>query len=64
MGMGTQPYHIYGNNYLYYDRMIVSQTSMGNTDFSALFNVNYVLHGTQPNETSPEDSVPEDGNNG
>ena len=44
-GMGTQPYHIYGNNYLYYDRMIVSQTSLGNTDFSELFNVNYIIYG-------------------
>ncbi|MCQ2528755.1 MAG: hypothetical protein MJ108_06525 [Saccharofermentans sp.] len=63
LGMGTQPYHIYGNNYLYYDRMIVSQTSMGNTDFSELFNVNYVLYGAQDPEPEDNADVPEDGNN-
>lgn len=42
-GAGPKPYHIYGDNYLYFDRIIVSPNSMKNYDFTRLFDVNDVL---------------------
>lgn len=59
VGMGTQPYYIYGNNYLYYDRMIVSQTSLGNTDFSQMFSANYILYGAVENQEEQAPLDPE-----
>lgn len=59
VGMGTQPYHIYGSNYLYYDRMMVSPTSLGNTDFTEVFDASYVLNGPMATEIPDEDVVDE-----
>jgi len=42
-GMGHNAYHIYGNNYLYYDRTPVSETTLANNDFSRLFDVTEIL---------------------
>jgi hypothetical protein len=42
-GAGPKPYHIYGDNYLYFDRTIISPNSMKNYDFSRLFENNDIL---------------------
>lgn len=42
-GAGPKPYHIYGDNYLYFDRTIVSPNSMKNYDFSRLFDNSDIL---------------------
>lgn len=42
-GAGPKPYHIYGDNYLYFDRTIISPNSMNNYDFSRLFDKDDVL---------------------
>ena len=42
-GMGHNPYHIYGDNYLYYDRTPVSEYTLGNNNFSRLFDVTSIL---------------------
>ena len=42
-GAGPKPYHIYGDNYLYFDRTIISPNSMKNYDFSRLFDNDDIL---------------------
>lgn len=42
-GIGYNPYYIYGSNYLYYDRLIISDSSLRNTDLSRLFDSSLVL---------------------
>lgn len=42
-GAGPKPYHIYGRNYLYFDRTIISPNSMKNYDFSRLFDNDDIL---------------------
>ena len=42
-GAGPKPYHIYGDNYLYFDRTIISPNSMKNYDFSRLFDNSDIL---------------------
>lgn len=42
-GAGPKPYHIYGDNYLYFDRTIISPNAMKNYDFSRLFDSDDIL---------------------
>lgn len=42
-GMGYNPYHIYGNNYLYYDRTLISEYNLSHNDYSRLFDVTLIL---------------------
>lgn len=42
-GMGYNPYHIYGDNYLYYDRTMISEYTLTNNDYSRLFDVTRIL---------------------
>ena len=42
-GMGYNPYHIYGDNYLYYDRTTISEYTLSNNDYSRLFDVTRIL---------------------
>lgn len=42
-GMGYNPYHIYGDNYLYYDRTPISESYLDSNDYSRLFDVTLVL---------------------
>lgn len=42
-GIGSNPYYIYGSNYLYYDRAIISPDSLNNIDYSRLFDKDLVL---------------------
>ena len=42
-GAGPKPYHIYGDNYLYFDRSIISPNAMKNYDYSRLFNNEDIL---------------------
>lgn len=42
-GMGYNPYHIYGDNYLYYDRTMISEYNLENNDYSRLFDVTHIL---------------------
>ena len=42
-GMGYNPYHIYGDNYLYYDRSVISEYTLENYDYSRLFDATLVL---------------------
>ena len=42
-GMGYNPYHIYGDNYLYYDRTTISEYTLSNNDYSRLFDVTQIL---------------------
>ena len=42
-GAGPKPYHIYGDNYLYFDRSIISPNAMKNYDYSRLFNNDDIL---------------------
>lgn len=48
-GAGPKPYHIYGDNYLYFDRTIISPNSMKNYDFSELFDKDRVLDAVRKN---------------
>ena len=41
--MGYNPYHIYGDNYLYYDRTTISEYTLSNNDYSRLFDVTRIL---------------------
>ena len=42
-GMGYNPYHIYGDNYLYYDRTPISESTLSSNDYSRLFDVTLIL---------------------
>ena len=42
-GMGYNPYHIYGDNYLYYDRTPISESTLATNDYSRLFDVTLIL---------------------
>ena len=42
-GAGPKPYHIYGDNYLYFDRTIISPNAMKNYDFERLFDKDEIL---------------------
>ncbi|MCQ2516300.1 MAG: hypothetical protein MJ094_05505 [Saccharofermentans sp.] len=42
-GMGYNPYHIYGSNYLYYDRTPLSEYNLSHNDYSRLFDVTLIL---------------------
>lgn len=55
-GMGYNPYHIYGDNYLYYDRTPISEYTLSNNDYSRLFDVTQILD-SYVNAVTP---VPED----
>ena len=48
-GAGPKPYHIYGSNYLYFDRCIISPNSMKNYDFSRLFDKDEILDPARKN---------------
>ncbi len=60
-GMGYNPYHIYGDNYLYYDRSVISEYTLTNLDYSRLFDptlvldsyVNAVMNPTDEQEQEP-----------
>lgn len=41
-GIGTKPYYTYGDNYLYYDRIMLSPKAFENNDYSRLFDVSKV----------------------
>ncbi len=41
MGVGANPYYIYGDNYLYYDRNLINASLMRTRDYSNLFDVYY-----------------------
>ena len=44
VGLGPRPYYTYGDNYLYYDRtLITAKTLKTNSDLSRLFDINKVL---------------------
>ena len=36
-GVGPTPYHIYGDNYLYFDRAVLNGDTVRNVDYSRLF---------------------------
>ena len=42
-GLGPRPYYIYGDNYLYYDRMLINGKTLRNSDVSRLFNAKNVI---------------------
>ena len=42
-GQGSSPYHIYGDNYLYYDRIPVNPVTLQNYDFNEMFDVSRIL---------------------
>lgn len=50
-GIGYNPYYIYGSNYLYYDRLIISDSALRNTDLSRLFDSSLVI---DPEQQSTE----------
>ena len=54
-GIGYNPYHIYGDNYLYYDRTVISEYTLNNNDFSRLFDVTQVLDSYVNAVMTPED---------
>ncbi len=60
-GMGYNPYHIYGDNYLYYDRTTISEYSLNNLDFSRLFDASRILdsyvNGTGADEEQEQEVV-------
>lgn len=61
-GMGYNPYHIYGDNYLYYDRTVISEYTLENSDFSRLFDATHILDSyvnavMEPDEGSSQDPV-------
>ncbi|MCQ2503684.1 MAG: hypothetical protein MJ103_00415 [Saccharofermentans sp.] len=56
-GMGSNPYYIYGSNYLYYDRTMISDSSLRNQDLSRLFDVSLVLD-PESDEPSGEEQEP------
>ena len=56
-GIGSNPYYIYGNNYLYYDRAIIRPDSLMNIDYSRLFDADDILDPERTGETTePEES--------
>jgi len=56
-GIGSNPYYIYGSNYLYYDRAIISPDSLMNIDYSRLFDADDILDPERTGETTePEES--------
>ena len=42
-GIGPRPYYIYGDNYLYYDRMIINGKVLRTSDLSRLFDADDVI---------------------
>ena len=57
-GMGYNAYHIYGNNYLYYDRLMISDSSLRNSDLSRLFDSSLVLDPVEePSEQEEQEIV-------
>ncbi|MBR1797101.1 MAG: hypothetical protein IJ757_03690 [Clostridiales bacterium] len=61
IGMGYNPYHIYGSNYLYYDRTPISESTLSNSDYSRLFDVTLILdsyvNAVNPSEGEDEQEV-------
>lgn len=53
-GMGSNPYFIYGSNYLYYDRTMISDATLRNSDLSRLFDASLVLDPEPENTVSTE----------
>lgn len=58
-GMGHNPYHIYGDNYLYYDRTMVSEYTLETNDFSRLFDVRRILDSYVNAVNTDEEGQPE-----
>lgn len=56
-GMGSNPYYIYGSNYLYYDRTMISDSTLRNSDLSRLFDASLVLD-PEPENTASEEQEP------
>jgi hypothetical protein len=56
-GMGSNPYYIYGSNYLYYDRTMISDSTLRNSDLTRLFDVGLVLD-PEPENTASEEQEP------
>lgn len=56
-GMGSNPYFIYGSNYLYYDRTMISDSALRNSDLSRLFDASLVLD-PEPENTASEEQEP------
>ncbi len=55
-GMGYNPYHIYGDNYLYYDRTVISEYNLENNDYTRLFDVTQILDSYVNAVTLPDDA--------
>jgi hypothetical protein len=56
-GIGYNPYYIYGSNYLYYDRLIISDSSLRNTDLSRLFDSSLVLDPEEEPQEQDEQEI-------
>ena len=56
-GMGSNPYYIYGSNYLYYDRTMISDSALRNSDLLRLFDASLVLD-PEPENTASEEQEP------
>ena len=53
-GMGSNPYYIYGSNYLYYDRTMISDSTLRNSDLTRLFDAGAVLDPDTVNTATEE----------
>lgn len=42
-GLGPRPYYIYGDNYLYYDRTLITGKTLRNSDLSRLFDASKIV---------------------
>lgn len=56
-GIGSNPYYIYGSNYLYYDRTVINDNVLRNSDVSRLFNASLVLDDDLSGEVEEQEPI-------
>ncbi len=57
MGIGSNPYYIYGSNYLYYDRMVINDYVLRNGDVSRLFDASLVIDEDSSGQTEEQEPI-------
>lgn len=56
-GIGSNPYYIYGSNYLYYDRTVINDSVLRNSDLSRLFDASLILDDDSGNQREEQEPI-------